>query len=123
MDHYPPPAQILGILMNSIFLDMLDEDAKRLDRLNRMLVRLPPEQRDGFRPIRLLVAVDRDGRVLGVRVTAHQETPGLGDDIEAGRSDWITRFDGRGLGDPPADQWAVRRDGGRFDQFDERPPV
>ena len=73
---------------------------------------------DGYAgPIRLLVAVDRDGRVLGVRVTAHQETPGLGDDIEADRSDWITRFDGRGLGDPPADQWAVRRDGGRFDQF------
>lgn len=73
---------------------------------------------DGYAgPIHLLVAVDHDGRVLGVRVTAHQETPGLGDDIDAGRSDWITRFAGRALGAPPAEQWAVRKDGGRFDQF------
>lgn len=68
-------------------------------------------------PIHLLVAIARDGRVLGVRVTGHQETPGLGDDIEAGRSDWITRFAGRALGDPPPEAWAVRKDGGRFDQF------
>lgn len=68
-------------------------------------------------PIDLLVAVGADGRVLGVRVTAHRETPGLGDDIEAGRSDWITRFPGRALGDPPAARWRVRRDGGDFDQF------
>lgn len=73
---------------------------------------------DGYAgPIHLLVAVDQDGRVLGVRVTAHQETPGLGDDIETGRSDWITRFDGRSLGDPSTENWAVRKDGGRFDQF------
>lgn len=73
---------------------------------------------DGYGgPIGLLVAVDRAGRVLGVRVTAHRETPGLGDGIESGRSDWITRFRGRFLGDPPASRWTVRRDGGDFDQF------
>ncbi len=73
---------------------------------------------DGYAgPIHLLIAVASDGRVLGVRVTAHQETPGLGDDIEPERSDWITRFGGRALGDPPADRWAVRKDGGQFDQF------
>lgn len=73
---------------------------------------------DGYGgPIRLLVAVAADGRVLGVRVVAHRETPGLGDDIEAGRSDWIARFRGRALGDPPAEGWAVRKDGGDFDQF------
>lgn len=73
---------------------------------------------DGYAgPIRLLVAVANDGRVLGVRVTGHQETPGLGDDIEVERSDWITRFTGRALGDPPAGEWAVRKDGGHFDQF------
>jgi NTE family protein len=55
IEQYPPPAQILGILMNSIFLDMLDEDAKRLENLNRTLSRLPFEEREGFRPIRLLV--------------------------------------------------------------------
>lgn len=73
---------------------------------------------DGYAgDIGLLVAVDRGGRVLGVRVTGHRETPGLGDDIEAGRSQWITRFTGRALGDPDASRWAVRKDGGDFDQF------
>ena len=73
---------------------------------------------DGYAgAIGLLVAVDRDGRVLGVRVTRHGETPGLGDDIEASRSAWITRFTGRALGDPAPPRWAVRRDGGDFDQF------
>lgn len=73
---------------------------------------------DGYAgPIRLLVAVDAGGRVLGTRVTAHSETPGLGDDIEAGRSDWITRFTGRALGDPAEARWRVRRDGGEFTQF------
>jgi len=73
---------------------------------------------DGYAgPIRLLVAVDGAGRVLGVRVLEHRETPGLGDVIEERRSDWIHGFDGRSLGDPPPDRWAVRRDGGDFDQF------
>ncbi len=73
---------------------------------------------DGYAgAIALLVAVDRDGRVLGVRVTRHQETPGLGDDIEPARSGWIDRFRGRSLGDPPPSRWRVRRDGGDFDQF------
>ena len=67
--------------------------------------------------IELLVAVDRSGRVLGVRVSKHRETPGLGDDIEAGRSDWITRFTGKSLDDPDNAHWAVRKDGGHFDQF------
>ncbi|KAA2285717.1 electron transport complex subunit RsxG [Arenimonas fontis] len=73
---------------------------------------------DGYAgDIRLLVGVDAEGRVLGVRVTEHRETPGLGDGVEPRRSNWIARFAGRSLGDPPADRWAVRRDGGDFDQF------
>lgn len=73
---------------------------------------------DGYAgAIGLLVAVDRAGRVLGVRITRHGETPGLGDDIEVQRSDWITRFTGRALGNPDPSRWAVRKDGGDFDQF------
>lgn len=73
---------------------------------------------DGYAgAIGLLVAVDREGRVLGVRVSRHQETPGLGDAIESGRSDWITRLTGRSLANPDAARWAVRKDGGDFDQF------
>jgi NTE family protein len=51
---YPPPAQVAGILLNSIFLDLLENDALRLERLNRLLESLPPEQRDGLKPVRLL---------------------------------------------------------------------
>ncbi|HLU61873.1 MAG TPA: electron transport complex subunit RsxG [Gammaproteobacteria bacterium] len=73
---------------------------------------------DGYSgEIRLLVGVRADGRLSGVRVLAHKETPGLGDPIEIRRSDWITSFDGRALGDPPLERWKVRRDGGVFDQF------
>lgn len=67
--------------------------------------------------IALLVAVDPDGQLLGVRVTAHGETPGLGDFIEERRSDWIRRFDGRSLTAPPAARWRVRKDGGDFDHY------
>lgn len=67
--------------------------------------------------IRLLVGIDPDGEVLGVRVTAHRETPGLGDKIELRKSAWILSFNGRSLGNPERDEWAVIRDGGVFDQF------
>jgi len=73
---------------------------------------------DGYAgAIRLLVAIDADGRLLGVRVLSHRETPGLGDAIEERRSPWIRIFDGRSLADPPAGRWHVRKDGGDFDQF------
>lgn len=67
--------------------------------------------------IHLLVAVATDGRVLGVRVLAHKETPGLGDAIEERKSDWILGFTGRSLLDPAPARWKVRKDGGDFDQF------
>lgn len=73
---------------------------------------------DGYNgDIRMLVGILYDGTISGVRVTAHRETPGLGDPIEARRSDWIDGFRGRSLGDPEPGGWAVRRDGGEFDQF------
>jgi len=52
---YPPPAQVLGVLLNSVFLDLLDQDALRMERLNHLIAKLPPEERDGLRPISLLV--------------------------------------------------------------------
>ena len=60
---YPPPAQVLGVLMSAIFLDVLDQDALRLERLNRLLRRLPEDQRDGLRIVDLLVL--RPSRDLG----------------------------------------------------------
>lgn len=67
--------------------------------------------------IKLMLGVDAEGRILGVRALAHKETPGLGDKIEPAKSDWITRFTGLSLGAPPADKWKVKKDGGQFDQF------
>lgn len=79
---------------------------------------LTPVAPDGYSgDIGLLVAVNSDGTLAGVRVVSHKETPGLGDLIEAERSDWITRFTGRSLGDPEPARWKVKKDGGVFDQF------
>lgn len=64
-----------------------------------------------------VMGVSREGKILGVRVIAHKETPGLGDKIEPAKAKWIFDFDGKYLGDPVAEKWAVKKDGGVFDQF------
>lgn len=68
-------------------------------------------------PIRLIVGIGQTGELLGVRVLEHKETPGLGDQVEARKSDWITEFEGKSLGNPEPGQWAVKKRGGQFDQF------
>ena len=79
---------------------------------------LAPVAPDGYSgSIRLLVGINYDGTLAGVRVVAHRETPGLGDGIEEDRSDWIYGFDGLSLENPPAEYWVVKKDGGRFDQL------
>lgn len=65
----------------------------------------------------IMMAVDAKGRVLGVRVLSHAETPGLGDKIEIEKDDWITGFNGLSTDNTPVAEWAVKKDGGRFDQF------
>lgn len=73
---------------------------------------------DGYSgAIRLLVGIRADGRIAGVRVLAHRETPGLGDKIELIKSQWIRSFEHRSLSDPEASGWAVKKDRGEFDQF------
>ena len=67
---YPPPAQVLGVLMNAVFLDLVDQDAIRLERINELLENLPPEQRNGMRPVKLFVL--RPSRDLG-RLVAQYE--------------------------------------------------
>ncbi len=68
-------------------------------------------------PIVCIMGVARDGQLLGVRVLKHTETPGLGDKIEPAKDPWVYAFEGKTLGDPVADKWAVKKDGGVFDQF------
>lgn len=52
---YPPAAQILSQLVNAVFLDAIDEDVVRMDRMNALLRALPVQQRGGLKPIDLLV--------------------------------------------------------------------
>ena len=71
---------------------------------------------DGYSgAIHLLVGIGADGRVTGVRVTAHRETPGLGDYIDRAKSAWIEQFTGKDLLDPEPRLWKVAKDGGVFD--------
>lgn len=65
----------------------------------------------------VLMAVDATGKVLGVRVLKHTETPGLGDKIEIAKSPWADSFAGKSLGDPAPGRWSVKKDNGVFDQF------
>jgi electron transport complex protein RnfG len=65
--------------------------------------------------IALLIGIDVNGKVTGVRVTAHRETPGLGDYIERPKSAWIDQFTGKSLTNPPPKHWKVVKDGGTFD--------
>jgi len=80
-----------------------------------ILTQVAPDAYNGR--IRLLVGINYDGSLLGVRVLSHQETPGLGDNIEMRRSNWILSFNGRSLKNPDKAGWKVKRDGGIFDQF------
>jgi len=74
--------------------------------------------RDGYAgPIRFLVGIDTVGVVTGVHVLQHRETPGLGDRVESTKSDWVKQFNGRSLLDPEPAGWAIRGDGGQFDQL------
>ena len=73
---------------------------------------------DGYSgAIQLLGGADFSGTILGTRVTEHHETPGLGDKIELRLSDWITGFSGKKIQGDNDSHWAVKKDGGDFDQF------
>ncbi|MGY0614784.1 RnfABCDGE type electron transport complex subunit G [Vibrio sp. FJH11] len=65
--------------------------------------------------IRFLIGVTLNGEIIGVRIISHSETPGLGDKIEAQKSNWIHSFAKRALENTGL--WAVKKDGGDFDQF------
>ncbi len=79
---------------------------------------IPVTATDGYSgDINLIVGINRDGSIAGVRTLKHRETPGLGDKVDLKKSDWILDFTGRSLREPPPSEWAVKKDGGIFDQF------
>jgi len=74
--------------------------------------------RDGYAgPIRILVGIDTMGVVTGVHVLEHRETPGLGDRVDSTKSDWVKQFNGHSLLDPEPTGWAIKGDGGQYDQL------
>lgn len=73
---------------------------------------------DGYNgAIKLAIGIYANGELAGVRVIAHKETPGLGDKIEIERHPWIEGFKNTSLKRPPPERWALKKDGGEFDQF------
>jgi len=67
--------------------------------------------------IQLMMAVDLQGNISGVRVLSHKETPGLGDKIDERKSDWILSFNNQQVKGEDDKRWAVKKDDGMFDQF------
>ena len=79
---------------------------------------IPVRAPDGYTgDIDLIVGVNADGSVAGVRALSHKETPGLGDKVDIRKSNWILGFDGHSLDNPAPAGWAVKKDKGVFDQF------
>jgi Na+-translocating ferredoxin:NAD+ oxidoreductase subunit G len=79
---------------------------------------IPAMAHDGYSgDIEMIVGVNRDGTIAGVRILKHKETPGLGDKIELKKHQWILNFNGKSLTVPVLEDWKVKKDGGIFDQF------
>lgn len=68
-------------------------------------------------PVDLVIGISNRDEIIGVRVISHSETPGLGDKMEIGKSNWILGFNGHSLANTTAREWHVKKDGGKFDQF------
>jgi electron transport complex protein RnfG len=84
----------------------------------RQAMVLPVIAKDGYSgDISLLMGIDQQGFIQGVRTIEHRETPGLGDKVDHKKSPWIDSFIGRSLTNTPPDDWAVTKDGGVFDGF------
>lgn len=101
-------------------LSLRDEKSIYIARLNgkAVTVIIPTVAPDGYTgDIELIVGVNADGSIAGVRTLSHRETPGLGDKVDLKKSDWILGFNDRSLSSPAIAGWGVKKDKGVFDQF------
>lgn len=79
---------------------------------------IPTVAPDGYSgDIHMIVGINVDGTIAGVRVTSHKETPGLGDKVDLNKHNWILGFNGKSLTNPKLKDWKVKKDKGSFDQF------
>ena len=94
-----------------------DVHIARLDGLPVAAI-IPSVTPEGYSgDIAMIVGVNFDGSVAGVRVVEHKETPGLGDKVDLRKSDWILGFNGKSLKNPEPNAWNVKKEQGDFDQF------
>jgi electron transport complex protein RnfG len=90
--------------------------AKRNNQVKAVIV--PVISPDGYSgDITLIVGINADNSVAGVRVLSHKETPGLGDKVDLRKSNWIMGFNQKSMTSSNDSNWAVKKDGGQFDQF------
>lgn len=110
-------SQVVKIEPNELLGNRVASQANiaKLDNKNAGVI-LEAIAHDGYSgDIKLLIAIRADGSVSGVRVLAHKETPGLGDYIDIARDNWIKLFDNESLNKTTAEQWHVKKDGGKFE--------
>ena len=82
------------------------------------IVAIPITSQTGYSgDIDLIVGIKANGEITAVKILEQHETPGLGDLIEAHKSDWLMQFPGKSLSKLSEKQWQVKRDGGEFDQI------
>ncbi|SMF28011.1 electron transport complex protein RnfG [Alteromonadaceae bacterium Bs31] len=89
--------------------------AKKQETIKAVVFQIDTEGYGGT--MTLMIALNTHAEILGLRVLSHKETPGLADKIETDKSAWITVFNGESLKKTSAKDWAVKKDGGKFDQF------
>lgn len=107
-------------IKDSQYLHLPQPEIAYRARLNgqNIAVIFPVIAPDGYSgTIKLLIAIEENGTLAGVRVLNHKETAGLGDTIEKAKSNWIDMFNGHSLNNTPTKSWQVKRDGGDFDQL------
>ena len=110
---------------NDVMANCETPDSREIDKICTALLQgktsayaIEATAPDGYSgKIRLLFGMTTEGEILGVRVLQHAETPGLGDKIETRISDWILSFNHQKINADNLQDWAVKKDGGKFDQF------
>lgn len=110
---------------NDIMANCKMPDSREIDKICTALLQdkinayvIEATAPDGYSGnIRLLFGMTVEGEILGVRVLEHKETPGLGDKIETRISNWILSFNHKKISQDNLADWAVKKDGGKFDQF------
>lgn len=114
MDIQPVPQQYWGMLglKNGGNIHIARDNGQPVAAI------IPTVTKDGYSgDISMIIGINFDGTVAGVRVVEHRETPGLGDKVDLQKSDWILDFNGKSLVNPNSDGWKVKKEGGEFDQF------